>query len=126
MSNETYVAIDAWLERHFGLLLLIALVMLASGPLLLLGQWATWKLTGMWPDITIMELYHPVLVRGQRTQRIIDWVMRQQIGIYLFVGSSVFLLLCFILSKFFDARVETAKRALYYARPDRKERRAGR
>lgn len=124
MSNEALVAVDRWIERHFGLLMLIAMLMLASGPLLLLGQWAVLKLTGIWPDISMMGLYHPVLVRGQRMQRIIDWAMRQQIGVYLFAGSLLFLTFCFFASKMFDARVDAAKRAIYYARPDRKERRS--
>jgi hypothetical protein len=121
MKNETYVAIDDWLERRLGLVLLIALLMLAIGPLLLLGQWIMLKIYGFWPDISMMSLYRPITVSGQRTQRIVDWVMRQQIALFLFTGSAAFILLCVILAKMLGSRVSAAKRAVYYEKRQRGE-----
>jgi hypothetical protein len=121
MKDETYVAIDDWLERRLGLVLLIALLLLATGPLLLLGQWIMLKIYGFWPDISMMSLYRPITVSGQRTQRIVDWVMRQQIALFLFAGSAAFILFCVILAKMLGSRVTAAKRAVYYARRQRGE-----
>jgi hypothetical protein len=121
MKNETYVAIDDWLERRLGLVLLIALLILATGPLLLACQWISLKVYGFWPDISMMSLYHPITVSGRRTQRIVDWVMRQQIALWIFVAASAFVFLCFILLKMIGSRVSAAKRAVYYAKRERGE-----
>jgi hypothetical protein len=125
MKNETYVAIDDWLERRLGLVLLIALLILASGPLLFLGQWITLKVYGFWPDISMMSLYRPITISGRRSQRIVDWIMRQQIATWLFVASSAFVFLSFIVLKMLGSRVTAAKRAVYYAKRERGDKNGG-